>query len=140
MPDDDVGAALTGERFGDWHKSPNVEDRRNEPYTLRQQWDDQNATIMRHLNELVTHPLSRPPQEPVYQGDPSSPIAKEAGVDSIRLGGEKPQNNVIDYLLQDLGGTMNTIKSLGRSAYNEYNKPKEELKTYNQPLEKINGR
>jgi hypothetical protein len=137
MPDDDVGAALTGQRFSDWHRSPNVEDRRDDVYTLRQQWDDQNSTISKHINDLLTHPLSYPPREPVYQGDPSSPIAKEAGVDSIRLGGEKPQNNVIDYLLQDLGGTVKTIKDFSRAAYNEYNKPKEELKTYNQPLEKI---
>ncbi len=73
MPDDEVGAALTGDKFGDFRRSPNVEDRRGES------WWSANAppmTAMRGIQGILQ--VLFPPEEPI------TPLARDAGIDSIR--------------------------------------------------------
>lgn len=73
MPSDEVGAALTGDKFGDFRRSPNVEDRRGESW-----WSANGPpiTAMHGIQGILN--VLFPPDEPV------TPLGTDAGIHSIR--------------------------------------------------------
>lgn len=91
-----------------FRQSDNIDDQRDNKYTLQQQWDD-GVTGTAIKNALFGLPI-----DPVT----STPLGKEAGLDNIKLGGEQNQNNVFDYIMQDLGQGAKTLGSIVKAYKN----------------------
>ena len=85
--------------------SPDIEDRRDQTYTLKQQWDD--GQVGRKLKDTFLGD-----QTPLVPEVPSTPLGKELGLDDIKLEKSVPQRSAIQNAIDTVVDDGNFIRSM----------------------------